>query len=179
MTDHIPRAGAHTIYGPCTGLPGPPQERLGIGPPQVRRARLGMEAAGFIVLARTRVSLKWASCLSSFSWWAIPRLDWGFRFKSKKASVKLPREGNANSHGARPVHLIITMMKWMRTSRLSIKILSLQAAVTINVDGIHVLVDFNGYTLGARSDLITLRPAPITIFDQAIPTSRESTNGRP
>jgi len=27
-----------------------------------------------------------------------------------------PRPGNANSHGARPVHLIITMMKWIRTS---------------------------------------------------------------
>ena len=26
-----------------------------------------------------------------------------------------------NSHGARPVHLIITMIKWSRTSRLSIK----------------------------------------------------------
>jgi len=26
-----------------------------------------------------------------------------------------------NSHGARPVHLIITMIKWIRTSRLSIK----------------------------------------------------------
>ena len=25
------------------------------------------------------------------------------------------------SHGARPVHLIITMIKWIRTSRLSIK----------------------------------------------------------
>jgi len=25
------------------------------------------------------------------------------------------------SHGARPVHLIITMMQWIRTSRLSIK----------------------------------------------------------
>jgi len=27
----------------------------------------------------------------------------------------------ANSHGARPVHLIITMIKWIRTSRLPIK----------------------------------------------------------
>ena len=25
-----------------------------------------------------------------------------------------------NSHGSRPVHLIITMIKWIRTSRLSI-----------------------------------------------------------
>jgi len=30
-------------------------------------------------------------------------------------------KGNSNSHGARPVHLINTMIKWNRTSRLSIK----------------------------------------------------------
>ena len=38
-----------------------------------------------------------------------------------KADVRLPRKGNSNSHGVRPVHLIITKMKWIRTSRLSIK----------------------------------------------------------
>jgi len=38
-----------------------------------------------------------------------------------KVDVKLPGKGNSNSHGARPVHLIITMIKWIRTSRLSIK----------------------------------------------------------
>jgi hypothetical protein len=32
----------------------------------------------------------------------------------------LPGQGNSNSHGARPVHLIITMIKWIRTTRLSI-----------------------------------------------------------
>jgi len=31
-----------------------------------------------------------------------------------------PGKGNSNSHGARPVHLIITTIKWIRTSRLSI-----------------------------------------------------------
>ena len=30
-------------------------------------------------------------------------------------------KGISNFHGARPVHLIITMMKWIQTSRLSIK----------------------------------------------------------
>ena len=29
-------------------------------------------------------------------------------------------KGNSNSHGARPVHLIITMIKWIRTSNLFI-----------------------------------------------------------
>ena len=34
---------------------------------------------------------------------------------------RLLGKGNSNSHSARPVHLIITMIKWIRTSRLSIK----------------------------------------------------------
>jgi len=39
--------------------------------------------------------------------------------------VRLPGKGNSNSHGARPVHLIITMVKWIRTSRLSMNSLSI------------------------------------------------------
>ena len=38
---------------------------------------------------------------------------------ARKVDVRLPGKGNSNSRGARPVHLIITMMKWIRTSRLS------------------------------------------------------------
>ena len=30
-------------------------------------------------------------------------------------------QGNSNSHGARPIHQIISMIKWIQTSRLSIK----------------------------------------------------------
>jgi len=41
--------------------------------------------------------------------------------RARKVDVRLPEKGNSNSHGARPVHLIITMIKWIRTSRLSIK----------------------------------------------------------
>ena len=41
----------------------------------------------------------------------------------RKVDVRLPGKRNSNSHGARPVHLIITLIKWIRTSRLSIKIL--------------------------------------------------------
>ena len=39
----------------------------------------------------------------------------------EELDVRLPGKGYSNSHGARPVHLIITMLKWIRTSRLSIK----------------------------------------------------------
>ena len=45
----------------------------------------------------------------------------GRRQEARKVDVRLPGKGNSTSHGARPVHLIITMMKWIRTSRLSIK----------------------------------------------------------
>ena len=37
------------------------------------------------------------------------------------SQVWLPGKENSNSHGARPVHLIITMLQWIRTSGLSIK----------------------------------------------------------
>ena len=39
----------------------------------------------------------------------------------RKVDVRLPEKGNSKSHGARPFHLIITMIKWIRTSRLSRK----------------------------------------------------------
>ena len=34
--------------------------------------------------------------------------------------IKLPGKVNSNSHGVRPVHQTISMIKWIRTSRLSI-----------------------------------------------------------
>jgi len=51
--------------------------------------------------------------------------------RSRKVDVRLPGKGNSNSLGARPVHLIITIIKWIRTSRLSIEnsLSSLLAAV--------------------------------------------------
>ena len=41
--------------------------------------------------------------------------------QSKKADVRLPGKGNSNSHHERSVHFIITTVKWIRTSRMSIK----------------------------------------------------------
>ena len=49
---------------------------------------------------------------------ARPTTPWTPAFR---VSVRLPGKGNLNSHCARPVHLIITMIKWIRTSRLSIE----------------------------------------------------------
>ena len=39
----------------------------------------------------------------------------------RKVDVRLHGKGNSNSHGARPVHLIVTIIKWIRTSRMSTK----------------------------------------------------------
>ena len=43
------------------------------------------------------------------------------RVKSKKVDVRLPGKRNSKSHGARPVHLIITVIKRIQTRKLSIK----------------------------------------------------------
>ena len=48
----------------------------------------------------------------------------------RRVDVRLPGKGYSNSHGVRPVRLIITMIKWIRTSRLSKKKLSLPARQT-------------------------------------------------
>ena len=40
---------------------------------------------------------------------------------ARRVDVRLPGKGNSNSRGARLVHLIITMINWIRTRRLSIK----------------------------------------------------------
>ena len=40
--------------------------------------------------------------------------------KQERNSQVCADGASSNSHGARPVHLIITMIKWIRTSRLSI-----------------------------------------------------------
>ena len=39
----------------------------------------------------------------------------------RKVDIRLPEKGNSNSHGARPVYQIISMIEWIRTSRLSMK----------------------------------------------------------
>ena len=65
-----------------------------------------------------------------------------------KVDVRLPEKGNSNSHRARPVHLIITMMKWIRTSRLSIKnSLSGGYGLLLRVSGFGFGVSGLGFTV--------------------------------
>ena len=44
-----------------------------------------------------------------------------FGNQERKVDTRLPGKGNSNSHGAKLVHHIISMIKWIWTSRLSIK----------------------------------------------------------
>ena len=39
-----------------------------------------------------------------------------------------------------------------------------KAADKINQDGIHILINMNGYTKGARNEIFALRPAPIQVL---------------
>jgi hypothetical protein len=39
----------------------------------------------------------------------------------QKVDIRLPGNGISSSHGARPGHQIIAVIKWIRTSRLFIK----------------------------------------------------------
>lgn len=38
-----------------------------------------------------------------------------------------------------------------------------KAADRIHQDGIHILINMNGYTKGARNEIFALRPAPIQV----------------
>lgn len=38
-----------------------------------------------------------------------------------------------------------------------------KAADIIHQDGVHILVNMNGYTKGARNEIFALRPAPIQV----------------
>ena len=55
---------------------------------------------------------------------ATPNLRSRCRTRStppRNVDARLPGKGNSNSHGPRPVHLMIAMTKWIRAMRLSIK----------------------------------------------------------
>ena len=69
-------------------------------------------------------------CLSLIVWICVGSV--GYRMRDahardypdhlllRKADVRLPGKGN-NSHGARPVHQILMMIQWIRTSKLAMK----------------------------------------------------------
>ena len=60
--------------------------------------------------------------------------------QTRKVDTRLPGKWNPNSHGARPVHQIISMTKWIRT-----KVLSIKYYVSLGVVGCQVLdVGFRG-----------------------------------
>ena len=70
-------------------------------------------------------------------------------------------KGNSNSHGASPVHQIISMIEWIRTSRLSIKNslsrLRLTALMASSVTGTGLSVSCSRFilpiSLGKKGDI--------------------------
>jgi len=82
----------------------------------------------------------------------------------RKVDVRLPGKGKSNSHGARPVHLIITTKKWIRTSRLSIKN-SLRACFRDCGLGVGVCgLGFEVWGLGFRAKGLWFRQQPGSDF---------------
>ena len=65
---------------------------------------------------------------------------------SRKVDIRLPGKENSNSHGARPVHQIISRINWIRTSRLSINnsLSGCRFLVTGGFGWFHVL-DVSGF----------------------------------
>ena len=68
--------------------------------------------------------------------------------RPRKVDVWLPGKWNSKSHGARPVHLTITMIKWIRTSRLSIKDSLSAQALSLREMGGSWDEDYRGQSLG-------------------------------
>ena len=54
------------------------------------------------------------------AWFSTPKMN-GVVCVAHSVDARPGIKRNLNSHGARPVHLIIAMIKWIRTSRLSLK----------------------------------------------------------
>ena len=64
--------------------------------------------------------------------------------EARKVDVRLPGKGNPDSHGARPVHLVISMMEWIRTSRLSIQN-SLSVEAVSREEGVNTVQSHSGH----------------------------------
>ena len=76
-----------------------------------------------------------------------------------KVDMRLPGKGNSNSHGARPVHQIISMIKWIRTSRLSIQNSLLDRKVPNGLEIEHVLRLQDSMDESDEADKILVRPS--------------------
>ena len=53
--------------------------------------------------------------------WSVWSCRGGWRVETRQVIIRLPVKGDSKSHGARPVHQIVSMMKWIRNSELSIR----------------------------------------------------------
>ena len=82
----------------------------------------GMLGSNLVGMAREHKQLRPCSRVQSLQL-RVQSLYQGGTCKSciREVDVRLPEKGNSKSHGTRPVTLIITMLKWILTRRLSRK----------------------------------------------------------
>ena len=67
------------------------------------------------------------------------------RLRHRRHRVRhCPGKGNSNSHGARPVHWFITMIKWIRTSRLSVRRMRRSAFASVTAATVCVIALLRG-----------------------------------
>ena len=97
------------------------------------------------------------------------------RYRTRKVDVRLPGKGNSNSHGSRPVHLIITMIQWTPTSGLSMKN-SLSTSDSVRF-GVNRLMRPGSISPG-HWRVCTTRPFAIHVVDRTLSTRvRQSYRG--
>ena len=80
---------------------------------------------------------------------------------SGKVNTRPPGKGNSNCHGARPVHLIITMIQWIRTSSLSIKKSLWQVVVRLTVHRYWSYHSTLIHITKSRSPIALIAPQPV------------------
>ena len=94
----------------------------------------------------------------------------------RKVDVRLPGEGNSISHGARPVHIIITMIKRIRTSRLSINNSHSSELVGTTFQG-GGLAKLDSVIRRTSSRLATSRRCPMLFSDYCAGNTPNSATG--
>ena len=97
---------------------------------------------------------------------------------NRKVDVRLLGEGNSHSHGAKTVHQIISMIKWIRTSRLSIKKSLSVRHTRISVKHTHIGISHTCISvrhthIGVRHTCISVRNSRTSEFSTAKSTASE------
>ena len=123
---------------------------------------------------------------------SVALCDTSFKYRAKPKSVRLKVGYVSSDFGNHPLsHLMSSVFGMHNTAKFEVYCYALspsdrshwrlkieedaehfteighlhasEAAQVINNDGIHILINLNGYTKGARNDIFALQPAPIQV----------------